>query len=97
MLLVDGYLPRNTIGVILKEYSSSSDQGCVSHDEKQFGNIRDKEYGGAGENLLELVKGVLLKRCPVPWFSFPSEEVQGSNDVGESRDEFPVEISEASE
>ena len=39
-----------TVSVILEENSSSSYQGGVSHDEEEFGDVRDKKYGGGGED-----------------------------------------------
>ena len=45
--------------------------------------------------MLESFKGLLLKSCPGPRFSFVSEQVKGGDDVGEIQDEFPVEICES--
>lgn len=85
-----------TIAVILEDYCSGHYQGGISHDRKGFSDIRDQEYWGHGEDGLEFVEGSLLESCPVPWLSFSGEEVQGSDHIRESKNEFPIEIGESS-
>ena len=47
--------------------------------------------------MFEMFKGALLELGPDPGFSFASEQVEGSNNVREVQDEFPVKVCESSE
>ena len=42
--------------------------------------------------MLETFKSILLKSSPDPGFSLMSEQVKGSDNVGEIWNEFPVEV-----
>ena len=42
--------------------------------------------------MLETFESTLLELGPHPGFPFASEQVEGGDDVGKVRDEFPVEI-----
>ena len=64
-----------TVAVILEEYCPSSYQRGISHNHEGFGDIRDLEYQGRGEDGFEFVEGSLLERGPVPRFSLSGEEV----------------------
>ena len=70
-----------TIGVLLHEDRSSSEERGVSHEEEGFGDIRDGEDRGCGEELSEGVERALLKRTPSPWLVFLDKGSEGGNDV----------------
>ena len=69
------------IGVLLHEDYSGSEERGISHEEEGFGNIRDGEDRGSGEELSEGVKRTLLKRTPSPWLVFLDKGSEGGNDV----------------
>ena len=62
-----------------------------------MGNIRDSEDRGRGKDLFEMFKGLLLELGSNPGFSLAGKKVEGGDDVGEIRDEFPVEVHKSSE
>ena len=47
--------------------------------------------------MFEVFKHTLLELGPHPGFTFPSEQVEGSHDVGEIRNKFPIKVHESSE
>ena len=85
------------VGISLKENGSGSQERGIGHYRKWASDIGDLEYRGGGEDLFELVEGCLLEGGPLPRFAFSGEEVQGCDNVGETGDEFPVEICKSSE
>ena len=85
------------VGVFLHEDCSGSEEGGVSHEKEGFGNIRDGEDRGSGEELSEGVECALLKRTPSPWLVFLGKGSEGGNDVQIVRDEFLIEIGKAKE
>ena len=85
------------VGVLLHEDCPGSEERGISHEEEGFGNVRDGEDRGSGEELLEGVKCALLKRTPSPWLVLLGKGSEGGNDVRIVRDEFPVEVGKAKE
>ena len=47
--------------------------------------------------MFEAFKGFLLELGPDPGFSFAGKKVEGGDNVGEIRDEFPVKVGKSSE
>ena len=47
--------------------------------------------------MFEVFKRTLLELGPHPEFAFLSEQVEGSHDVGEIGNEFPIKVCESSE
>ena len=88
---------RVAVGILLHEDCSSSKERGVSHKEEGFGNVRDGEDRGSGEELSEGVEHMLLKRTPSPWLVFLGKGSEGGNNVRIVRDEFPIEIGKAKE
>ena len=70
-----------TISVLLHEDHSGSKERGVSHEEEGFGNVRDGEDRGSGEELSEGVERMLLKRTPSPWLVFLGKGSEGGNNV----------------
>ena len=47
--------------------------------------------------MFEMFKGSLLELGPDPGFPFAGKKVEGGDDVGEIRDEFPVKVGKSGE
>ena len=85
------------VGIGLEEDGSHCKEGCVGHNGKWSGHVRDLKYRGGGEDAFQFVKGVLLKQGPTPGFAFSGEQVEGCDDVGKVGNKFPVEICKSCE
>ena len=56
----------------MKEDSSSSKEGGISHDGKGVGDIRDIKDRSRGKGIAKGVKSFLLEWGPIPWLVFLS-------------------------
>ena len=84
-----------TIEIILKEDSSSSEEGSIGHDGKRTSNIRDAKDRSGGKGIVKDVESPLLEWGPIPWLVLSSEKIKGSDNMREIQDKFAIEICES--
>ena len=61
------------VGICLEKDSAHGEQGGVSHDGEQPGDIRDRKYWSRREGGLEGIKRALLEVGPGPWLVLSCE------------------------
>ena len=84
-----------TIEIVLKENSSSGEEGSIGHDGKGASNVWDAKDRSGGKGIAKGVEGSLLEWGPIPRLVFLSEKVEGGDNVQEIWDKFAIEICES--
>ena len=86
-----------SITITLHENSSTSEEGCISHDDKGALDIGEVENWGSLKVGQQHRKGILLVRSPSPGLVFTSQCGEGGYNVRETGDELAIKITKYKE